>query len=805
MHTVNTYYSNHDEFLHFVQKNSFEDAKTLLVQVFSSQLNKEVLEEVIKNILTILPQAKLIGATTDGEILENIVSTDKIVVSVTQFEKASLTIAMQEHSGDSFECGKALAKQIVQEDTKALILFSDGLNSNGEIFLNGIKTVSKEIPLAGGMAGDGAVFDTTYVFCNGGIVSSGAVGVSINAQTLHVKTAYSFNWQEIGKKLIVTKAINNRVYEIDGKTAVSIYAQYLGVEIAESLPAVGIEFPLIITRNGVKIARAVLGKEDDGSLVFAGNLAVGDVVRFGYGHSGMILKESSYTKNKFSSDTIESIFIYSCMARRRFLEETISTELTPFANIAPTTGFFTYGEFYKAEQCELLNQTMTVISMSESDEKREYTFDNSVTSSHVDDASVTQKALSHLIEATSKELQETNDNLAQLVDEKTKALQEKIEELERASVVKSEFLAGMSHEIRTPLNAMLGFVDILRADEKEKEKQKRFQIIKDSGATLLTIINDILDFSKIESGKMLLERRKFATKKPFKDVAHLFYEQAVENGISLKVIFDDNLPRFFVGDSVRIKQVAANFLSNALKFTPKNGKIIISVRYDEVQARLIFSVKDSGIGIDEKNLKKIFEAFTQEDGSTTRRFGGTGLGLSISSALIDSMEGEIVVTSVLTQGSEFSFSLPLLEADNSNVSDDIAVKKIDLNQKLDGKILLVEDNKTNQMLMNIILGKLGLDVDIANNGQEGFEKFKENQYDLILMDENMPIMNGLEATKNILSFEKEFKQEHTPIIALTANALATDRAKFLNAGMDEFVPKPIDHEMLVRVLHSFLL
>jgi len=169
------------------------------------------------------------------------------------------------------------------------------------------------------------------------------------------------------------------------------------------------------------------------------------------------------------------------------------------------------------------------------------------------------------------------------------------------------------------------------------------------------------------------------------------------------------------------------------------------------------------------------------------------------------MEGEIVVTSVLTQGSEFSFSLPLLEADNSNVSDDIAVKKIDLNQKLDGKILLVEDNKTNQMLMNIILGKLGLDVDIANNGQEGFEKFKENQYDLILMDENMPIMNGLEATKNILSFEKEFKQEHTPIIALTANALATDRAKFLNAGMDEFVPKPIDHEMLVRVLHSFLL
>ncbi|MBL1244159.1 MAG: FIST C-terminal domain-containing protein [Sulfurimonas sp.] len=231
--------------------------------------------------------------------------------------------------------------------------------------MNGVKELTRDIPVSGGMAGDGAKFENTYVFTNEGLLTKGAVGVSINSDTLHVSTFYSFNWQEIGKELEVTKLTENRVYELDGISAVDVYARYLGQEIADSLPAAGIEFPLIITRNGMKIARAVVVKESDGSLIFAGNLNVGDRVRFGYGQSGLILSESVKTKNIFSKEGVESIFIYSCMARRRFLQESISTELTPFANIAPTTGFFTYGEFFKAENCELLNQTMTVLAMSE--------------------------------------------------------------------------------------------------------------------------------------------------------------------------------------------------------------------------------------------------------------------------------------------------------------------------------------------------------------------------------------------------------------------------------------------------------
>jgi signal transduction histidine kinase len=450
---------------------------------------------------------------------------------------------------------------------------------------------------------------------------------------------------------------------------------------------------------------------------------------------------------------------------------------------------------------------MTVISLSESDEVVKHT--------HIEDVeigpkikkmSATNKALSHLIDQTTHELKETNENLESLVAIKTKELQNKVIELETASKVKSDFLASMSHEIRTPLNAILGFVDILKDEEKDKQRQKYFSIIKNSGNTLLTVINDILDFSKIESGKMTFEKRKFATKKPFKEIGLLFYQRAKEKGIELKLNFDDNLPRFFVGDIVRVKQVASNFLSNAIKFTKQGGKITMTTAYDKQRDVLIFCVKDTGLGIDRKNLDKIFEAFTQEDSSTTRKYGGTGLGLSISATLIKAMNGTIDVQSELGKGSEFCFYLPLVEADDDDEHDDSkeALSKLYLHNKLSGKILLVEDNETNQILVNLLLGKVELKADLANNGLEGVNMFNENNYDLILMDENMPKMNGIEATKVIREIEKEKGLTPTPIVALTANALSEDKERFINAGMDGFIAKPIENEVFVKTLHKYL-
>ena len=806
MTTKNIYYSNRNDLESFIKLHDFSDEKSVLVQVFSSILEKEKLESVLSEILEFLPQSKIIGATSDGEILENKVTVDKIIISITSFKYATLKVAVEKLEGNnSFLCGSNLAKKLLEKDTKVLLLFTDGLHINGEVFLNGIKSVSDDTTLSGGMAGDGAKFDKTYILSNEGVFCDGAVGISINTQRLNVKTSYSFNWQEIGKELTITKAVDNRVYKIGELTAVETYAHYLGDEIASSLPAVGIEFPLVITRNKMKIARAVLGKEEDGSLIFAGNVNEGDKVHFGYGNSGMILGESSEIEKEFANDSVESIFIYSCMARRRFLEETITTELTPFAKIAPTTGFFTYGEFYKAESCELLNQTMTVLAMSEDDDTKEHYFESEIKDEDLVEMSVTQKALSHLIETTSKELKDTNENLEKLVHEKTSQLQDKIAELEEASKAKSNFLAGMSHEIRTPLNAMLGFVDILKSGETDKIKKGQLGIIKNSGISLLTIINDILDFSKIESGKMILEKRYFSTKTPFEESAMLFNELAKEKDIRLTMEYSDLIPLLYVGDTVRIKQVISNFFSNAIKFTPEGGSIAGKLDYMKESKELQFCVKDSGVGIDAKNLYKIFESFTQEDNTTTRKFGGTGLGLTISKSLVSCMEGKITVKSELSHGSEFCFTIPLLEAESSEEQELSYSNAIDLEMPLSGKILVVEDNKTNQMLIKILLNDLSLDVCIAEDGLEAVSMFQERKYDLILMDENMPKMNGIEATRIILNLEKEQNLEHTPIVALTANALSTDRARFLNAGMDEFISKPIDQEFLVRVLHRFLL
>ncbi|MBL1244158.1 MAG: response regulator [Sulfurimonas sp.] len=434
-----------------------------------------------------------------------------------------------------------------------------------------------------------------------------------------------------------------------------------------------------------------------------------------------------------------------------------------------------------------------------------YNFDDKSDKEKSADVTLTQKALTHLITVTSNELDETNKNLEKIIAKKTAQLQKKIEELEYTSKVKSEFLATMSHEIRTPLNAILGFSKLLKEDEKSEDKKKKFNIIESSGNSLLALINDILDFSKIENGRVEVEQVVFMTKEPFKEVITMFEHSAQEKKISLHNTFSKNIPKYFIGDVNRIKQIAVNFISNAMKFTDSYGSVAADLSFDEKKQILKFNVIDTGVGIDANNLGKVFQSFTQEDNSTTRRFGGTGLGLSISKALVEIMGGEIAVESKRGEGSIFSFTLPASEITDECVVSSTNTLSVDLEKKIYSKVLLVEDNKTNQLLIDAILNDLELEIDVVENGQEAVSMFEKNDYDIILMDENMPVMSGMEAIKIILELERDKGLKHTPIVALTVNALSTDRERFLNAGMDEFVPKPIYSDLLISILHKFLI
>ncbi|MGB5964987.1 MAG: response regulator [Sulfurimonadaceae bacterium] len=369
---------------------------------------------------------------------------------------------------------------------------------------------------------------------------------------------------------------------------------------------------------------------------------------------------------------------------------------------------------------------------------------------------------------------------------------------ENASEQKSLFLANMSHEIRTPLNAITGFISLLNEEERDPKKLKYLQVVKNASDSLLQIISDILDISKIENGKLEIEPANFNPYEDLITVAELFQVKAAEKGVVLKIQYNNNMPKTLFCDVLRIRQIFSNLLSNAIKFTPKGLSVKCIIWY--AKGRLNISVKDYGVGIPKEKQSSIFNAFYQVKG-TTQEHGGTGLGLAISRELATMLEGELTFISEEGKGSTFKLSIvmPIGEEPQKELDADEVEKA-----KLSGHILLVEDYEANRMFVGIILDNAGITYETANNGVEAVEKFKNGRYDLILMDENMPELGGIGATKAIIQTEKERGQKHTPIISLTANALKGDRERFLQAGMDDYISKPVEPDKLLSVLRSFL-
>ncbi|MEA3353122.1 MAG: ATP-binding protein [Campylobacterota bacterium] len=374
-----------------------------------------------------------------------------------------------------------------------------------------------------------------------------------------------------------------------------------------------------------------------------------------------------------------------------------------------------------------------------------------------------------------------------------KTLQKEKKKAIDANRSKSEFLANMSHEIRTPLNAILGFVTLLKDECKQSTAYEYVCTIEESGKNLLLIIEDILDLSKIENNKLEIEKVDFDTAKEFKSIIDIFNARASEKNIVITLNIENSVPKYIKSDPLRLKQIVANLLSNAIKFTGNGKKIYVDINYDK--GILYVAVRDEGVGIAQDKLEKIFEAFAQEESSTTRKYGGTGLGLAISSSLVKLLGSSLKVESKKNKGSKFYFNIPVEKG-----KEVIQRHRYKKGTTLNKHILLVEDNITNQTFMKVLFKKLLVSYTVANDGIEAIEAFKKGSYDMVLMDENMPNMNGIEAVKHILEYEEQNNLEHTPIVALTANALKGDRERFLDAGMDEYLTKPLDTDKLIATV-----
>jgi len=371
---------------------------------------------------------------------------------------------------------------------------------------------------------------------------------------------------------------------------------------------------------------------------------------------------------------------------------------------------------------------------------------------------------------------------------------------EEAVKAKQQFLSNMSHEIRTPMNAIIGFTNVvLKTDLSEKQKEY-ITAIKTSGDDLIVLINDILDLAKVNAGKMTFEKTPFKLESSISSMLQLFETKIQEKNLVLVKEYDPKIPEVLIGDPNRLNQIILNLISNSVKFTT-NGKITVSVlllNEDEEKASIRFAVSDTGIGIEENKIANIFENFQQATSDTTRLYGGTGLGLAIVKQLIEPQGGTIQVESKLNVGSTFSFILSFLKTvDNA----EFAQKITDLNTEIKNiKILVAEDMALNQLLMRTILEDFGFECDIAANGKLAIEKLGKNAYDIILMDLQMPEMNGFEATEYI----RNSLNSKIPIIALTADVTTVDLSKCEAAGMDDYISKPIDEQLLYNKIVGLL-
>jgi len=608
MKTTNYKTTGNEPLENIINLEEYKKKDNILIQIFCGK-NKEKLKYIINFLNKELPHAICIGSSTDGEIDNSEVTIESIVISISIFEDTTLKTHYTTKKS-CFNKGVDLANKLVTPKTKLLILFLNSLGSNGEEFIKGIESVSN-VMICGGLAGDNAEFSKTFISSQNKIITNGAVGVALDSDILEVKNDYRFNWSTIGIEHRITKADKNRVYEINNIKTIDFYKKYLGTDLEEKLVESAIAFPLLVKRNNLTTARPVVGTFEDGSFLYTGNFKEGDRVKFGFGNTEMILKEP-IIKNPKEFENTESFFIYSCMARRRYIPDLIHIENTAYSNIATTSGFFTYAEFFhKNGKNELFNHACTVISLSEDPKLKKQTNKLPYKREEISDSySKTIQTLTHLIEQSSKDYDEQSMNL-------------EIEKINSQMLLTSQkiFLRHAVHETNTPISVIMSNIELY---EMEYGKNQYLSTIE---VALKNIFNIYDDLSYLVKKDQVIYPKKNIDLVDFIRSRIDFFNQSA-NQIGSEFVFNSDTPTLNINfNETKLQRIIDNNLTNAIKYTEEHSNIYISLGKELDNYVLIISSCSQYIQYPEK----IFKEYYREE-STKQGFG---LGLSLVKRICD--------------------------------------------------------------------------------------------------------------------------------------------------------------------------
>jgi signal transduction histidine kinase len=638
-----------EDFALFVAQKELGLVSNIFIMCYSGIDDKATNQEILHSIKELLPQASIMGTTTDGEIFETEVMVHSFILSLTTFESTTLQIELFCAEEDSYNAGQKIAQEGIRLGAKVAIIVADGIVTDGDFLMNGVNSIAPSLVVAGGLAGDNGRYKESFVFCDTKIASKSIVVGYLIGEALEIYHTKSFNWAPMGPKFKVTRAEKNCIYTVDNISVLDLYRKYLGFALAQKLPQGGVEFPFVFYKEGHLIGRAPIRLNQDGSVVFAGNISEGETIQFGFGDIDAILADAREIITSLAEFGPEKVMIFSCMTRKNFLGEDAYSDFEGLSNIAPTTGFFTYGEFFHDSDCKcnfLLNETMTVLGLKETSGIANKSINHvkiipKIKSLGKHRYSETFNALLHIGEQTALELGALNSTLNDKIDEAIRRYQasEEVNIIQARSAIVGEMLSMIAHQWRQPLSVIgmvIGKIRISALNSKKENEEILADIdVIDHNLTYLSnTIDDFKNFFKPKANK-----EWFSASMICEQLQSLANPILKMNSIDLEIQLHDDKKFFIHGNE--LVQVLLSIVSNSkdaiLGQGNKNGKITIVCEYKALKRVYRSSILDNGGSIAANMVKIMFDPYVSSKGIT-----GTGLGLYMAKTIIEKhFEGKI--------------------------------------------------------------------------------------------------------------------------------------------------------------------